>query len=575
MLRSAKNSIIIGSLLRRFSSIPRQPSYYHKTGKDPLVYRTIGQQLDLSSERYPNDEAVVFCEENKRLNFSDLKSQVDRLAAGFIRLGLEPGDCLAIWAPNYLFWYLSMLATTKAGLISVGLNPAFQGPEIKYALNKVNVKAIVMPESFKSQHYYEILKTIIPDLDNFEPGNINCSSIPSLKTIIVDSKDSYKSAFKFNDVCDIATAENTQKLKKIESNIDPDSPANIQFTSGTTGLPKATLLSHYSMINNGIHMASRFHLYGGERLCGLLPLFHVFGLIVSKLSALSAGATLIVPSPGFDAESTLKAINNEKCTTIHGAPTMYIGLVEAQKKLNLPINTLKNAVTGGAACSPQFIEDIEQILNTPKVLNGFGISELSGATFFQDLDGSREDMLETVGHLNDHLEAKVVNRDGKVVPFGTPGELLVRGYSTMMGYFGDKEKTDEVMGTNGWYRTGDQFILREDGYGIVVGRLKEMIIRGGENIFPKEIEDLLNTHPDIIECYVVGVPDKRMGEEACVFLRIAEGKEMDIEKIQEFCKGKIAHFKIPKYCRVVSDFPKTLSGKIQKFKLTEMFEKGL
>lgn len=388
------------------------------------------------------------------MSFSELKYHVNRLGAGFLRLGLKPGDALAIWAPNYLHWYLTMLAASKAGLLVVGVNPAFQGPEVKYALNKVNVKAIVMSESFKTQNYYEVLKTIIPDLDSFEPGKVSSSSVPSLKTIIVDSKDLYKSAFKFNDVCDIATAEDTQTLKKIESNIDPDSPANIQFTSGTTGLPKAALLSHHSMINSSIHMASRFQLYGEERLCGLLPLFHVFGLIVSKLSALSAGATLIVPSPGFNVKSTLKAINNEKCTTIHGAPTMYIGLVEAQRKLNMPINSLKYAVTGGAACSPQFIEDIERVLNIPKLLNGFGISELSGATFFQEIEESRQNMLETVGHLNDYLEAKVVDRDGKVVPFGTPGELLVRGYTTMLGYYGDKEKTDEVMKGDGWYRTG-------------------------------------------------------------------------------------------------------------------------
>lgn len=388
------------------------------------------------------------------MTFSELKEQVDRLGAGFLRLGLKPGDSLAIWAPNYMHWYLSNLAAIKAGLFVVGLNPAFQGPEVKYALNKVNVKAIVMPESFKTQHYYEILKSIIPDLDTFGPGKVKCSSVPSLTTIIVDSKDSYKSAFKFNDICDIASAKDIEELKKIESNIDPDCTANIQFTSGTTGLPKATLLSHYSMINIGVHMASRLQLYGEERLCGLLPLFHVFGLIVGKLSALSAGATLIVPSPGFDVEKALKAINNEKCTTIHGAPTMYIGLVEAQKKLNLPINTLKYAVTGGAACSPQFIEDIERVLNIPKVLNGFGISELTGATFFQEIEEKRENMLETVGHLNDHLEAKVIDPDGKIVPFGSPGELLVRGYSTMIGYHGDKEKTEEVMKADGWYRTG-------------------------------------------------------------------------------------------------------------------------
>uniref|UniRef100_T1GWS7 Medium-chain acyl-CoA ligase ACSF2, mitochondrial n=1 Tax=Megaselia scalaris TaxID=36166 RepID=T1GWS7_MEGSC len=315
------------------------------------------------------------------------------------------------------------------------------------------------------------------------------------------------------------------------------------------------------MLNNAVFMAKRFELMGEDKICGLMPLFHVFGLIISKLSSLCAGTSLVIPCSGFDPGETLKTLQQEKCTSIHGAPAMYIGLVEAQKKLNTPIEGLKYAVTGGAACSPQFIEDIEKILNIPKVLNGFGISELSGATFFQEIEESRQNLLETVGHLNDHLEAKVVDPNGKVVPFGTPGELLIRGYSTMLGYYGDPEKTQEVLGVDKWYRTGDQFVLREDGYGQVVGRLKEMIIRGGENIFPIEIENFLNTHPDIIECFVVGVPDKVMGEEACAFVRAEDGKTLDSEKIKQYCKGKIAHFKIPKHCRMVKEFQKLLLGR--------------
>lgn len=430
----------------------RQPSYINHIGKDPLVYRNIGQHLDITAANFPNIEAIVSCHENRRITFASLIDHVDRLGAGFLKSGLKPGDTLAIWAPNYIQWYLSMLGACRAGLIAVGINPAFQGPEVKYCLNKVGVKAIVATESFKSQQYYSILESIIPELKGSEPGKIKSDAIPSLQSVIIDTKEKLPGTFRFNDIIDWPTQNDIQTLKKNMHKINPDAPCNIQFTSGTTGQPKAAVLSHYTFVNNSIHIGNR-NEYKNERICCQVPLFHAYGVVISIMSGISHAATLVLPSAGYNPEASLRAIANEKCTVIHGTPTMYVDMIAKQKELNLPL-AAKYAVTGGAACSPQLFEDIKNVLGLKKVKTVFGMTEATAVIFQSTIDETKDNVLHTVGHVQDHVEAKVIDANGDTVPFGTPGELCVRSYSNMLGYYGDEQKTKEMIGSDRWLKTG-------------------------------------------------------------------------------------------------------------------------
>ncbi|CAD7079649.1 unnamed protein product [Hermetia illucens] len=559
------------------SSPLRGPSYYHHVGKEPLVYRSVGQQLELTARNYPDREGIVSVHENKRLTFSKILDQCDRLAASFKRIGLERGDRVGIWAPNYVFWYISMLAASRAGLISVGINPAFQASEVEYCINKVNLKAIVAPDVFKTTHYYDILKNICPEIGDCEPGKLSSRTAPSLKSVIINSKDKFPGAFQYEDMFNYATEDAITQIQNSQRDIQPDWPCNIQFTSGTTGHPKAAVIGHFSLVNNGIHIAQRNELNTKHhKICVQVPLFHAYGVTITILAGMPYGSTLVLPSAYFSPKDSIAAINQEKCTVIHGTPTMYVDLIKKVIDSNAILTTPEIAVTGGASCSPKLFQNIKHHLNVKKVKTVFGQTEAT-AVVGQSLPGETEDhVLHTVGHVTDHIEIKVIDKDGNTVPFGQPGELCIRGYLNCLGYYGDEEKTRELIGHDGWLKTGDQFILQEDGYGRIVGRLKEMVIRGGENIFPKEIEDFLNTHPDIMENHVIGVPDERMGEELCAFIRLRDGRpHLTHDDLKAFGAGKIAHFKIPRHIRIVHDFPKTVSGKIQKFKLVQQYKDSL
>ncbi|XP_060652908.1 medium-chain acyl-CoA ligase ACSF2, mitochondrial [Drosophila nasuta] len=552
-------------------------SYIHNIGKEPLVYRNVGQQLELASSKFGSTEAIVSCHEAQRYTFRSLLEEVNRLAAGFRKLGLQKGDAIGIWAPNYMHWYLTYMAAARAGLTSVGINPGFQGPEVAYCLKKVDIKAIVAPEAFKSTKYYEILREICPEIAHSEPGKIKSEEFPHLRTIIINSQESLKGAFRFDDVLDLSNATEQAEIAKFQREICPETPCNVQFTSGTTGHPKAALLSHYNIVNNGIHVGNRNELED-ERICVQVPLFHAFGVSITIMAALAKGATMVLPAPNFSPKDSLKAIFNEKCTVLHGTPTMYVDLVHAQRSLQLPLGPIKKAITGGAIVAPQLILDVKEVLGVQTMHSVYGLTE-STAVIFQSRPGEPADtVLNSVGYITDHIEAKVIDANGCLVPFGQPGELCVRGYLTMLGYHKDVEKTEEILSADNWLHTGDQFVIEANGYGRIVGRLKEMIIRGGENIFPKEVEDFLNSHPQVVEAHVIGVPDERLGEELCAFVRVKDDvdpKTFTSEALRAYSKGKLAHFKVPRYVVPIDAFPKTTSGKIQKFKLLKEYEDRL
>ncbi|KAG4077543.1 hypothetical protein HA402_002970 [Bradysia odoriphaga] len=551
------------------------PSYYHYIGKEPLKYRTIGQQLARAADKFGDNDAIVSYHEGKRLTYSQALKKIDQFAAGLLKLGLSRGDRIGIWAPNTMNWYIAVMAAAKAGLISVAINHSYQIPEMAYCIKKVGIKAIVTTETFKTQKYYDMLCKIVPEIRDASDGIIRSSEYNSLRAVIMDSDNDHPGTFKFEDICSAPSNKDIIDLNNRLSLIQPDDPCNIQFTSGTTGKPKAAVMSHYGFVNNAIHVANRMEL--GEKyhkICVQVPLFHAFGIVISLCVAVEHGSTVVLPSPGFNPEQSLRAIVDEKCTLLNGTPTMYVDLIAKQKELNLPITTAEIAVTGGATCSPQLLRNIKSTFGLRSVKTAFGMTELSPVCFISKKEDTEYQVTQTVGFILDHLEAKVTNEQGQIVPFGTPGELCVRGYSTMLEYFDDPQKTKETISNDRWLRTGDQFVLQEDGYGQIIGRYKEMIIRGGENIFPKEIENFLSTHPEILENYAFGVPDERLGEEICVHIRTTEkGKSLTADDIRNFCKGSIAYFKIPKYIKFVDDFPKTTSGKIQKFKLQEQFVK--
>ncbi|XP_062547098.1 medium-chain acyl-CoA ligase ACSF2, mitochondrial-like isoform X2 [Armigeres subalbatus] len=554
----------------------RNQSYIHHIGKDPLVYRNVGQHLRLAAEKYPNNEALVSCHENKRFTYSEALEKADRIAASFYQLGLKKGDRVGIWAPNGSQFYLSSLAAARAGMISVGINPAFQAPEAEYALNKGGVRALILAEQHYSTSYYDLTKQIIPELTSSSPGKLRSARVPTLETVIVDTADAVPlpGTMLYKDMLQLPTEQHISEIESLQMSISPESGLNMQFTSGTTGLPKAATVTHNGFVNNAIHLAYRneFNLKH-HRICLQLPLFHAFAMVVGVLTAFTYGTTIVVPGARYKPMESLDAIVKEKCTAIYGTPTMYVDLINKVRELNFKVPPIDLVVTGGATCSPQLFSDILEFLNVRKAKTVYGLTEACGIVFQSLFHDTRDHILNTVGHLMDHFEAKVVDLQGNIVPFGTPGELCVRSTAMMLGYWDDEKKTKETLGDDGWLRTGDQFVLREDGYGKIVGRVKEIIIRGGENLFPREIEDYLNTHPKVLETHCVGVPDERMGEEICAYVRLKkEGETLTYEEVKEFCKGHLAHFKVPKYLRVVEEYPKTTSGKVQKFKLVEMFK---
>uniref|UniRef100_A0A182QK02 Medium-chain acyl-CoA ligase ACSF2, mitochondrial n=1 Tax=Anopheles farauti TaxID=69004 RepID=A0A182QK02_9DIPT len=552
----------------------RRQSYIHHIGRKPLVYRNVGQHLRLAAERFPNNEAVVACHEaGARLTFEAVLDKVDRLAASFLQLGLRQGDRVGIWAPNGILFYLTNLAVARAGMISVGINPAYQIPELEYALKKVSVKAIVAAEGYRQQNYYGMISHIAPELASSKPGELRSKSLPDLSAVIIDTKKSLPGAIKFSELYELPSEREISKIEFLQPKISPDTGVNLQFTSGTTGQPKAALMSHFGFVNNGLHIGNRNELdQKTHRMCVQVPLFHAFGMVIAIMAGLSYGSTLVLPAAGFKAADSLAAIVRERCSVVLGTPTMYVDLVRRIVESGAKLETPEIAVTGGATCSPKLFADIKHTLGVRKVKTVFGMTETTAVIFQALFDESPEDVQQTVGHVTDHYEAKVIDREGNIVPFGTAGELCVRGYGTMLGYWGDEQKTRQTIDADRWLRTGDQFVLREDGYGKIVGRLKEVVIRGGENIYPKEVEDFLNTYPKILEAHCIGVPDERTGEELCAYVRLKDPSDtMDREEVKRYCEGKIAYYKVPKYVRILNELPKTTSGKVQKFKLAELF----
>uniref|UniRef100_A0A8C4XHL2 Medium-chain acyl-CoA ligase ACSF2, mitochondrial n=1 Tax=Erpetoichthys calabaricus TaxID=27687 RepID=A0A8C4XHL2_ERPCA len=592
------------SSVRGADRLPVKPvnscSYIHGTADVPLLPKTVGQCLDETTERIPDREALVFLKDGIRKTFSQFRQDVDQLAAGLLAIGLKKGDRVGMWGPNTYEWLLVQFATAKAGIIMVCVNPAYKTNELEFALRKVGCNAIVCPTQFKTQRYYDMLKDICPEIEQASPGGIKSKRLPDFRSIIMlDSK--LPGAFHMSEVMQAASSAYMQQLHDIQKKLSFDDPINIQFTSGTTGSPKGATLSHHNIVNNANQIGTRlgFH-WKNMRACLAVPLFHCFGSVGGAMVMAIHGSTLVFPSPSFDGRAALEAIQTERCTYLYGTPTMYVDIMGQPTFANTDFSSLEGdlpevvleerfhlvvlkqrrdsglGIMAGSPCPSDLIKKAMTSMNITELVIGYGTTENSPVTFLGFPRDEINRKLETVGFILPHTEAKVVNPStGEKLPLNTSGELMIRGYCIMLGYWNDPEKNAECITPERWYKTGDLATLDEYGYCKIVGRIKDMIIRGGENIYPAEIEQFLYSCPKVAEVQVVGVKDEKMGEEVCACIRLARGAESTAEEIKDFCKGKISHFKIPRYVVFMEDYPLTVTGKIQKFKLREKVEETL
>ncbi|XP_052754750.1 medium-chain acyl-CoA ligase ACSF2, mitochondrial [Galleria mellonella] len=546
-------------------------SYLKNPGSEPLTTATLGQVLAETVNKYPGRVAIRSVHEDVTITYEQLLNQADSLGCALRAQGLQKGDRLGLWSHNAAAWLVTYVAAARVGLIPVLLNPVYEKPELSFCIKKTGIKGLLINDKLPNKDYYGMLREMIPELQTSKPGALRSDVFPTLTTVITAGKEQLPGTLSYDSLI----TYNNNDATKYGAEIKPEEGCIIHLTSGTTGEPKAALDSHNNVVNNTYFIGKRNSLHEEHhRVCLQAPLFHALGSIVTTLAGLRHGSTLVLAAPSYNVHSNINAWFAEKCTLITGTPTMFIDLLAQVKNKGETPPPLRIALAAGAPCSPQLIKDMQQYLNTETVKALYGLTETT-ASVFQSLPGDSTELVsETVGYIQDHVEVKVVDDNGNVLPFGSSGELVVRGYLNMIGYWDEPEKTRKAFYEGGWLRTGDKFTISEDGYGRIVGRLKDIIVRGGENIAPKEIEDLLNTHPSIIDSQVIGVSDERLGEELCAVLRLREGSTVTPDDLRRHCTGHLAKFKIPRIIKVIDEFPKTTSGKIQKYKLKEIIEAG-
>lgn len=544
-------------------------SYVHGASDTPLIGLTIGQYFDDACERYQEKDAIVVRHQDVRLTFAELRDCVDNLACGLMRLGLEPGDRIGIWSPNNIEWVLTQFAAAKLGLILVNINPAYRRTELQYALNKVGCRALVLAPSFKASNYLEMLQDLAPELSSFPAGRAAFVNLPTLQWVVRLGDEVSPGMLNFKDVTGPATDDERWALQKVGVDLQFDDPINIQFTSGTTGSPKGATLSHHNILNNGYFIGEKLELSSTDRLCIPVPLYHCFGMVLGNLACLTHGTVMVFPSESFDALAALQAVTEEQCTALYGVPTMFIAMLDHADFEKYDLSSLRTGVMAGSPCPIEVMRRVIDRMHMKEVTIAYGMTETSPASFQSAIDAPVERRVSTVGCVHPHVEVKIVDERGRIVPRGSTGELLTRGYSVMLGYWGDESKTREAIDAAGWIHTGDLATIDDQGYCNIVGRLKDMVIRGGENIYPREIEEFLYQHPKVLDVQVVGVPDSKYGEELCAWIIAKAGEHPTDQEIREFCQGQIAHYKIPRYIWFVDAYPLTATGKIQKFKIRE------
>jgi fatty-acyl-CoA synthase len=548
--------------------MPR-PSYVHGACETPLIGQTIGAYFDRTAEQYGERDALIVRDRQIRWNWRELQQRVDDFAAGLIALGLERGERVGIWSPNNAEWVVTQFATAKAGLILVNINPAYRVTELEYALNKSGCAALITAARFKTSDYLAMLGELAPELATASPNALSALRLPALRLVITIGEDTVPGALRFDAVYDLAGTAERDRLAGLAGQLQFDDPINIQFTSGTTGFPKGATLTHHNILNNGFFIGEAMKLGPDDRLCIPVPLYHCFGMVLGNLACLTHGSAMVYAGEGFDPLATLEAAEAERCTALHGVPTMFIAEMDHPDFGRFDLSSLRTGIMAGSPCPIEVMKRVVERMHLAEITIAYGMTETSPVSFQSSTDDPIERRVATVGRVQPHIEVKIVDAAGHIVPRGVPGELLTRGYSVMLGYWDDEERTREAIDPARWMRTGDLATIDDEGYCNIVGRIKDMVIRGGENVYPREIEEFLYRHPKIQDVQVIGVPDRHYGEELCAWVRLHDGETATVEDIRTFCQGQIAHYKIPRYVRFVDAFPMTVTGKVQKFRMRE------
>src|SRR5256714_535995 len=520
-------------------------SYAHGASTTPLLGETIGANFERTVARVPDAEALVSCHQGIRLTYSELNEQVDRVARALMTAGLEPGDRLGIWSPNCAEWVVIQYATAKAGVILVNVNPAYRTSELEYALNQSGCRMLVAAPSFKTSDYAAMIDEVRP----------RCGALERVVLFGTPEWDEL-----------LAGGDAPRELPELGF----DDPINIQYTSGTTGFPKGATLSHHNILNNGFFVGEFCGYTDADRVCIPVPFYHCFGMVLGNLACTTHGATMVIPAPAFEPEASLQAVQSERCTSLYGVPTMFIAELEHPRFGDFDLSALRTGIMAGSPCPIEVMRRVIERMHMSEVTICYGMTETSPVSTQTRADDDVEHRTGTVGRVHPHVEVRIADPEtGRTLPCGEPGELLTRGYSVMLGYWNDPDKTADSIDAARWMHTGDLATMDDDGYVKITGRIKDMVIRGGENLYPREIEEFLYGHPDVSDVQVVGVPDERYGEELAAFVVLREGAACTEDDVRGWCRGRIAHNKVPRYVRFVDEFPMTVTGKVQKFKMRD------
>lgn len=546
------------------------PSYTRGRQDKPLLAMTIGAAFDDTASRFADREALVVRHQNLRYTWAQLAEVVNATARAFLALGLRQGDRLGIWAPNCAQWCITQFASAKIGAVLVNINPAYRANELEYALKQSGCRWLVCADAFKTSDYHGMLAELLPELRDCRPGELNSARLPELNGVVSLAAQAPAGFLRWDQLEGIGASVSAEELAQRQALLQFDEPINIQYTSGTTGFPKGATLSHYNILNNGYMVGESIGLTEHDRLVIPVPLYHCFGMVMGNLGCMTHGATMIYPAPSFEPEATLAAVAEERATALYGVPTMFIAELDHPRRAEFDLSSLRTGIMAGATCPIEVMRRVINEMHMAEVQIAYGMTETSPVSLQTGPDDELEIRVTTVGRTQPHLESKIIDGDGRIVPRGTIGELCTRGYSVMLGYWNNPQATAEAISPARWMLTGDLAVMDEAGNVRIVGRSKDMIIRGGENIYPREIEEFLYTHHAVADAQVIGIPDDKYGEELVAWVKFHPGHGVDEEELRAFCKARIAHFKVPRYFRFCDEFPMTVTGKIQKFRMREI-----
>ena len=545
-------------------------SYGSNPQATPLLEETIGETLQRIAATHPNQPALVVRHQNIRWTYRKFLLEVDKLALGLLAMGIKPGDRVGIWAPNCVEWCLTQFATARMGAIMVCINPAYRLFELEYALNKVQCRAIITAAQFKTSNYLRMLRELAPELDALAPGQkLQSARLPHLEFVVRMGAEQTTGMSNFDALLAQGSRQDPAALHAVAATLKADDAINIQFTSGTTGSPKGATLSHRNILNNAAFAGVSMHLTPQDKLCIPVPLYHCFGMVMGTLVCVTQGATAVFPGESFDPLTTLETVQAERCTALHGVPTMFIAELEHPQFASFDLGSLRTGIMAGAPCPVAVMNKVIGQMHMKDVLIAYGQTELSPISHLTETDDPLDKRVETVGKPGPHLETKIVDDSNELVPIGERGEICTRGYSVMKGYWDDEQRTAETIDSEGWLHSGDIGIMDADGYVQVVGRIKDMIIRGGENVYPREVEEFLHTHPAVQDVQVFGIPHEKYGEQVCAWVKLQDGSSLNEESLRDFCRDQITHFKVPAVIRFVEEYPMTVTGKAQKFVMRE------